>query len=98
MSKKVEKKNKTAIETFKKDQSIGAQRDLLEQLFDDHYRFRWRVYQINFVRGIFFGLGSVLGATVVVGVVLWLLSVFNNVPIIGNFFEQTQTTIEQKTD
>lgn len=92
-SKKPEKLSK-----FKKDQVAGAQRDLLEQLFDDHYKFRWKVYQVNFFRGIFFGLGSVLGATVVVGLVLWALSAFTEVPVVGNFFEQTQTTIEKKTD
>ncbi len=83
---------------FKKDQVTGAQRELLEQIFDDHYKYRWKIYQINFFRGIFFGLGSVLGATVVVGVVLWLLSIFTDVPVVGDLFEQTQTTIEKKTD
>lgn len=83
---------------LKKDQVTGAQRELLEQIFDDHYKYRWKIYQINFFRGIFFGLGSVLGATVVVGVVLWLLSIFTDVPVVGDLFEQTQTTIEKKTD
>lgn len=87
-----------AKKQFKHDQAIGAQRDLLEQLFDDHYKNRWLVYQINFFRGIFFGLGSVIGATVVVGVVIWILSVFTDLPVVGNFFQKTQTTIEKNQD
>lgn len=82
----------------KKDQLIGSQRDLLEQLFDDHYKYRWRVYQINFFRGIFFGLGSVIGATVFVAITLWILSLFTELPVVGNLFEKTQTTIEDKAN
>lgn len=82
----------------KKDQLVGSQRDLLEQLFDDHYTYRWRVYQINFFRGIFFGIGTFIGATVVVGVSLWVLSLFTELPLVGNLFEKTQTTIENKAN
>lgn len=63
-----------------KDQYVGAQRDLLEQLYDDHYKNRLRVYKVNFTRGIFFGLGSVLGATIVVTLALWALSFFIKLP------------------
>jgi hypothetical protein len=85
---------------IKKDQVTGAQRDLLEQLFDDHYKYRWRVYQMNFFRGIFFGFGSVLGATVLVALTLWVLSFFAglNVPVLSNLFEKSQTSIEDRTN
>lgn len=85
-------------ENVKKEQVAGAQRDLLEQLFDDHYRFRWRVYKMNFFRGIFFGFGSVLGATILVGLTLWIISLFTELPLVGNFFENTQSSIEKRTD
>lgn len=68
---------KNGVKQVKKDNTIGAQRDLLEQLYDDHYTNRWRIYKINFVRGIFFGFGSVLGATIVVSLLIWVLSLLN---------------------
>ncbi len=83
---------------FKKDQVAGAQRDLLEQLFDDHYKYRWRVYKMNFFRGIFFGFGSVIGATILVGLALWLISLFTDLPLVGNFFEESQSNIQKRTD
>lgn len=52
----------------------GARRQLLEELFADFYRSRGKVYSINFFRGVFFGLGSVLGGTVIVAIVIWILS------------------------
>lgn len=89
---------KKIAKQLKKDQQIGAQRDLLEQLFNDHYKYRWRIYQMNFFRGIFFGVGSFLGATVVVALALWVLSLFTELPFVGGAFERTQTTIEENTN
>jgi hypothetical protein len=89
MSDNVLKNTKEAI---KKDQVIGAHREILEQLFDDHYKYRWRVYKMNFVRGIFFGLGSVIGATIIVSFVIWLLT-FLNVP--DNYIKSIETQQSQ---
>lgn len=87
---------KKVAKKAKKDQIVGAERDLIGQLFDDHYKFRWRVYQVNFVRGIFFGLGSIIGASVIVGLFIWILSAFTNLPFIGNYFQKTQNSIQQE--
>ncbi len=76
-----------------KDQSIGAQRDLIEQLFDDHYKNRLNVYKMNFVRGIFFGVGSVLGATIVVSIIIWTLSQFVQLP--DNILQQVENKQQQ---
>ncbi len=67
---------------------------MLEELFNDIYKNRIRIYKINFVRGIFFGLGSVLGGTVVVALVVWILSFFVNIPGIGSSLQDAQNKIE----
>lgn len=90
-------KKKTVTEKFANDQAKGAQQDLVEQLFDDHYKHRGRIYQVNFFRGISFGFGSVLGATVLVAILLWLLSFFNEMPFIGDVVKSTQQSIEQRS-
>lgn len=79
-------------ERVSKDQLVGAQRDLLEQLYDDHYKNRWRIYKVNFTRGIFFGFGSILGATILVSLTLWALSFFVKLPdAIVNQIESAQS-------
>ncbi len=83
---------KKAKDQFNQDQVIGAHREILEQLFDDHYKYRGRVYKMNFVRGIFFGLGSVIGATIIVSVAVWILTLLN-VP--DNFIESIETKQSQ---
>ena len=60
--KKLEKKDLTAEEA------------ILEDLFYDFYRNRGKVYKVNFYRGIFFGLGTFLGGTVVVAIVVFILT------------------------
>ena len=66
----------------------GARQSVLEELFNDFNRNRFSVYKFNFFRGIFFGLGSVLGGTVVLGVLVWLLNLTGHlVPGVAGFID-----------
>ncbi|MEX0932122.1 MAG: DUF5665 domain-containing protein [Candidatus Saccharimonadales bacterium] len=49
---------------------------------------------LSFVRGLFIGLGSVLGATILLGLLIWVLSIFNDVPWVGDITENFQETIQ----
>lgn len=52
---------------------------------------------MNFIRGIFFGVGSALGATIVIGLLLWLLSFFVDLPGgVGNFVQYIVDTVKNK--
>lgn len=55
-----------------------------------------KVMGIQFLRGIAFGLGSVLGATLVVSVVVYSLSSINFIPIIGDWAAQIVERIQVK--
>lgn len=71
MPQKSEKK----VETEKK--RLDQQRQVfLDDMFNDIYSKRRRIYGINFVRGIFFGFGAFLGGTVLVAFLIWILSRF----------------------
>jgi uncharacterized membrane protein YfcA len=66
----------------------GARQSVLEELFNDFNRNRFSVYKFNFFRGIFFGLGSVLGGTVVLAVLIWLLNLTGHlVPGVAGFID-----------
>lgn len=59
----------------KEEKKLASVRDeVLTDIFEDLYRKRARIYRMNFVRGILFGLGSALGGTVVLAIIAWLLS------------------------
>lgn len=76
----------------------GARRAILEDLFYDFHKRRGQVYWLNFVRGIWFGVGSVLGGTLVIAVVLWLLNLLVDLPGgVGSLIQYIIDTVQQKS-
>ena len=77
------------------DNERGARQSALEDLFNDFNRNRFSVYKMNFFRGIFFGLGSVLGGTVVIAMLVWLLNFTGHlVPGVADFVNQIVDTVQ----
>ncbi len=86
---------KNPIHRFVRDQRMAARRSIVEEMFNDMYRDRRNIYLMNFFRGIFFGLGSVLGGTIVVALIVWVMSFFVSLPGIGQDIQRAQQTIQQ---
>lgn len=87
----------TRKEQRTKKQERESKKVVLEELFNDLYDDRKRIYKINFIRGILFGAGSAIGGTVVLALIVWILSLFVNAPFIGQLFENAQQSIERTT-
>lgn len=60
------------------------------------YNSVWRLLWFQFLRGMAFGLGSVIGATLVVSILISLLSQIEFIPIIGEWAKEL--IIEIKSD
>ncbi|TAL15225.1 hypothetical protein EPN95_00420 [Patescibacteria group bacterium] len=85
------------IHKIKKDNEVGARRAVLEDLFYDFHSSRRQVYWMNFTRGIFFGVGSVIGGTVVIAILIWILSHLVDLPGgIGNFIQYIVDTVQKR--
>ena len=79
------------IKKIKEDSERGARVGLIEELFYDFNKSRKQVYWINFVRGIFFGFGALIGGTILVAVIVWTLNQFTEIfPIIDDFIKIIQ--------
>jgi uncharacterized membrane protein YfcA len=81
-----------------RENELGARRAVLEDLFYDFHKSRKQVYTMNFFRGIFFGVGSILGGTIVVALIVWVLSLLADIPGgTGDFIQYVVDTV-QKSD
>lgn len=79
-----------------KEQNIKSN-EIVEILFEDFYRKKWRVLGMNFLRGTAFGIGSVLGGTVVVALIVWGLSLMVDLPGgVGDFIEYIVDQVQNK--
>jgi hypothetical protein len=66
--------------------------DYVEILHNTH-RQVWS----SFIRGVFAGLGGVIGATVGVAILVGLLIALGHIPVVGHWFTQIGHTIEGHT-
>ena len=66
----------------------------VNSIFETGYLDKKQAYKTSFIKGAVGGVGGVIGATVVVALLLWVLSIFNNVPLIGKFSNKIQQTVE----
>lgn len=90
---------KKVVNRIKKDNEVGARRAILEDLFYDFHKSRVEVFWMNFFRGIFFGVGTVVGGTIIVAIVLWILSLFADVPGgFGDFIQYVVDTVNSGND
>lgn len=87
---------KKATHKLRDDNERGARQAIIEDLFYDFHRTRKQVYWMNFVRGIFFGVGSLIGGTIVVAIVLGLLGLLVDIPGgVGDFVQYIVDTVRQ---
>jgi hypothetical protein len=82
---------------IKSENERGSRASLIEELFYDFNRSRVQIYKMNFVRGIFFGFGSVIGGTVVIAILAWILGFFANVTGTSDSYQKVQDTIKSVT-
>lgn len=72
-----------------------ARKKFLEEYFYDVYENRFSIYKINFFRGIFFGLGNVIGGTIVVALLLALLALLAHIfPEFDGLFDMISSMIK----
>ncbi len=80
-------------------QEIRELRDELGRIrshkyFKAHTRW-WRMTYFYFLRGIAMGLGTVIGATVILSVMLWVLSQVEFLPIVGEWATEIVRMVEE---
>lgn len=66
---------------------------LMENVYESN-QSRRDLYKTAFLKGVFSGLGGVLGATILVALAIWVLTLLKRIPLIGPFTQKVRTTIQ----
>ncbi len=69
---------------------------MLANIYESGYVDRNEAYKNSFLKGLIGGLAGVLGATILIALLLWILSFFHDVPLVGPFVEQVKHTVQAK--
>jgi len=88
-------KKKSVVQSIKDDQLNYAPQAFLEDLYENYYNRRREIYFMNLFRGIFFGFGSVIGGTIVVALLLWVLSALEFVPFVDGLVDGAQKSLQR---
>jgi uncharacterized protein (DUF697 family) len=84
-------KNNPATMTAKQYEELGR---IVASVYETGYLNKAQSYRNAFIKGVVGGFGGVVGATVVVALLLWVLSFFGEVPLVGDFSDKLQQTIK----
>jgi hypothetical protein len=65
-------------------------------LYDHINPDRKGLYRTALLKGVVTGVGTVIGATLVIALLAWILSLLHHVPLVGPLTDNVQNTIENR--
>ncbi len=75
-----------------------ARRKLVSTELEDFMRYLnspWHIVWRNFLVGLVRGLSAVIGATVIVGLAIWVLTLFIDMPLIGQYAKNIKVKVDK---
>ncbi len=68
----------------------------LQQFYDSGYINKKQTLLFSFYKGIASGFGVVIGGTIVIALLIWLLGLFDELPFLGDLVDSINRTIQSK--
>lgn len=66
---------------------------MLVNIYETGYIDRNQTYKMSFIKGLLSGLGGVVGATLVLALILWLVSLLGNLPFLERISDNVTQTL-----
>lgn len=67
----------------------------LQQFYDMGYVNKKQVIWFSFLKGLASGLGAFLGGTIVIGLLLWVVSLLDQVPLVDNILDSLRQSLNK---
>lgn len=67
----------------------------IEHMYEAAYGSWRRVMLPALLRGMFMGFGIVLGGSILVALLVWILGSLESIPLLGDLAESTRKTVEE---
>jgi Domain of unknown function (DUF5665) len=80
-------------EKLEAQQRLGT---MIEAMYDAVNPDRKALYRSAFLKGIAGGIGGIVGATVGIALLLWILSLFGQIPLVGHFVDSIRHTLQAR--
>lgn len=68
---------------------------MLANIYETGYIDRNQLYKMSFIKGVITGFGGVVGATLVVALVIWILSLLGNVFLLDKIVDPISENIKK---
>ena len=68
----------------------------LENIYLTGYISKKEMLKMSFLKGVVAGFGGVIGATIVVGLLLWVLSFFETIPLVERVINNLDSTVQSQ--
>lgn len=69
---------------------------MVASIYESGYLDKNQSYKQSFIKGVIGGFGGVLGATVVIALLLWILSLFHHLPFIRDITDNVKQTVQTR--
>lgn len=77
--------------TAKQYEDLGK---IVASVYETGYLSAAKSYRMSFLKGLFQGAGGVIGATVLIALLIWVLSLFSEIPLLNRIAENLQQTVQ----
>lgn len=67
---------------------------MLVSIYETGFTDRKKLLRLSFLKGVAGGFGGVLGATILIALLIWILSLLDSIPLIGRIFENLRDTVD----